>query len=91
MKIGALYLFERRHSNGTPCKSINIAALHWKWSLTWRWVLVKGEYQIYSTKGFSFTRTYKTWKEKRTFNFHACFNSKITGHWSLQTQPNMQK
>lgn len=39
MKLGAFSFFERRHSNGTPIRSWNIAALHWRWSITWRWLL----------------------------------------------------
>lgn len=39
MKIGALYLFERCHKNGDPDSRWMIAALHWQWSITWRWVL----------------------------------------------------
>ena len=38
MKIGALSLFERLHSNGRKINGINIAAWHWKWSITWRWI-----------------------------------------------------
>lgn len=36
MKIGPLYLFERVRQ--TKARWV-IAALHWHWSLTWRWVL----------------------------------------------------
>ncbi len=40
MQIGPLSLFTRRHSNGTPINAWTLAALHWKWSITWRWILV---------------------------------------------------
>ncbi len=41
MNIGPLTLFNRMHSNGTPIKSITVAAWHWRWrwSITWRWAL----------------------------------------------------
>lgn len=39
MKLGAFSFLERRHCNGTPIKAWNIAALHWRWSITWRWFL----------------------------------------------------
>lgn len=36
MKIGPLYILERVQPNK---RSWCIAALHWSWSLTWRWAL----------------------------------------------------
>ena len=39
MRIGALYLFERGHRNGEDDRRWLIAALHWPWSITWRWLL----------------------------------------------------
>lgn len=39
MKIGPVHLFERLHSNGRRINGINIVALHWKKSITWRWLL----------------------------------------------------
>lgn len=39
MKAGAFSCFERRNCNGTPIRSWVIAAWHWPWSITWRWVL----------------------------------------------------
>ena len=37
--MAQLEFFKRCHSNGTPIRSWSIASLHWKWSITWRWVL----------------------------------------------------
>lgn len=88
MKIGPLTLWQRMHSNGTPITSIAVAGWHWPWSLTWRWSITKSEwYRPPGMQGFSFLRTHRG----RGFNFMACFNSKLTGHWSLHTQPNMDQ
>ncbi len=38
--MAQLEFFQRRHSNGTPIRSWTVAGLHWKWSITWRWILV---------------------------------------------------
>ena len=86
MKLGPLTLFCRMHSNGEPIDSYLVAAWHWPWSLTWRWVFVKAPwYAPPGNQGFSFMRTYRG----DGFNFHVCFNSRWTGHWSIKTQPNM--
>jgi hypothetical protein len=45
MKIHALTLFVRCHSNFGPINSWNIAALHWKGSITWRWIINWTPYQ----------------------------------------------
>jgi len=39
VKIGAWSFFERGHKNGEPDHRYLIAALHWPWSITWRWLL----------------------------------------------------
>lgn len=39
MTIGALCLMNRQHSNGVRTSGWTLAAWHWKWSITWRWVL----------------------------------------------------
>ena len=86
MKIGPLNIWQRMHANGTPTSSVNVASLHWPWSLTWRWSITKSEwYCPPGNQGFSFMRTHRG----AGFNFHACFNSRWTGRWSIQTQPNM--
>jgi len=86
MKIGPFTLFQRMHSNGTPCNSYNIAALHWRDSITWRWNLTWSPwYRRPGNQGFSFMRTHRG----RGWNFMLCFNAPLLGHWSLQTQPNM--
>lgn len=88
MKIGPLTLWHRMHSNGTPITTVCVLALHWPWSLTWRFTVTKADwYKPPGVQGFSFMRTYRG----SGFNFHACFNSRITGHWSIQTQPNMRE
>lgn len=88
MKFGPLTICERMHSNGTPTSSFLIAALHWPWSLTWRWMIVKAPwYAPPGNQGFGFMRLHRGCG----FNFLACFNTRLTGHWSLQTQPNMKR
>jgi hypothetical protein len=39
VKLGAFHLFERCHRNGDDDKRILLAALHWPWSITWRWLV----------------------------------------------------
>lgn len=39
MKIGALSCFERGHCNGDPASHVVLAAWHWRWSITRRWLL----------------------------------------------------
>lgn len=39
MKAGAFSFFERGHKNGDADRRWLIAALHWPWSITWRWLL----------------------------------------------------
>lgn len=88
MSIGPLTLWQRMHSNGTPTTSVCVLAWHWPWSLTWRWTLTKSKwYRPPGGQGFFFLRTYRD----QGFNFHAGFNSRWTGHWSIQTQPNMRE
>ncbi|WP_326526927.1 hypothetical protein [Dokdonella sp.] len=85
MEIGALTLFERMHSNGTPGKTILVAAWHWKWSLTWRWHL--SWYPGLAGKmGLYFMRVHRG----QGFNFHAGVNFPLLGSLSIQTQPNMR-
>lgn len=88
MKLGPLTVWQRMHSNGTPIDSVNVMSWHWPWSLTWRWGICKSPYYPRPGKqGFGFIRTHRG----RGFNFILCFNSSLTGHWSLQTQPNMDQ
>lgn len=39
MNFGPLSLIQRGRSNGTPARHWVVAAWHWPWSLTWRWLL----------------------------------------------------
>lgn len=39
MRIGALSLMQRQHSNGVRTSGWTLAAWQWKWSITWRWAL----------------------------------------------------
>ena len=39
MNIGPLSLLQRGHSNGEPARHWVVAAWHWRWSITWRWLL----------------------------------------------------
>ena len=88
MRIGPLTLWQRMHCNGTPIDSVNVASLHWPWSLTWRWGVTKSPYYPPpGTQGWSIQRVYRG----QGFNFHVCFNRRWSGHWSLQMQPNMKR
>lgn len=39
MNIGPLSFIERGHCNGDPARHWVVAAWHWRWSVTWRWLL----------------------------------------------------
>lgn len=39
MKLGAFSFFERGHRNGEADRRWLIAAVHWPWSITWRWLV----------------------------------------------------
>lgn len=56
MRLGPLSFFTRMHANGTRLDAWNLVALHWAWSLTWRWVLTVGR----DTGG---TKTHVWWHE----------------------------
>ena len=87
MKIGALTLFKRQHSNGKPSDSFTVASLHRRSSLTWRWGVTWSKFR--KNQGgdrFSFTKVYRG---DPGINFHASCNLPVIGHWSIQTQPNM--
>lgn len=86
MKIKALTLFHRMHCNGTPSKSILLAAWHWKWSLTWRWHLSWSPWLAGQT-GFYFMRVYR---HQPGINFHCGASLPLLGSFSIQTQPNMR-
>lgn len=87
MKIGALTLFKRMHSNGARSKTILVAAWHWKWSLTWRWHL-SWQPGLSGKIGPYFMRVYRG---SPGLNFHAGLNLPLLGSLSLQTQPNMRE
>lgn len=86
MRIGALCLFKRQHCNGKPSNSWIIASWHWKWSLTWRWVITYTKKHS-GNVGFYFRRVYKY---SKGLNFHCGFNLPIIGSVNIQTQPNMK-
>ena len=85
MKIGALTFFQRMHCNGTPSRSILLAAWHWKWSLTWR-LHLSWSPGLSGRAGLYFMRTYRY---KPWLIFHAGLNLPVIGSFSVQTQPNM--
>jgi len=88
MKIGPITLFKRDHSNGKPIKSFTIAALHWDWSLTWRWGFGWSPwYKPPGVQGFTFMRK----RGYKSFNFTTGLNLPYIGHFRLETQPNMKK
>lgn len=88
MKIGALTLFQKMHSNGKELDDILVAAWHWPSSITWRWSITKQKTESKrNLPMLSFTRTHRG----RGFNFQMCFYSRLTGIWQLSTQPNMWK
>ncbi len=85
MEIGALTLFKRMHSNGTPGKTILVAAWHWELSLTWRWHM-SWHPGLAGRMGLYFMRVHRG----QGFNFHAGANLPLLGSLSIQTQPNMR-
>jgi hypothetical protein len=90
VKLGPLTLFERMHSNGTLIRSWVIAAVHWEWSITWRWSLTCST--AYHMRPFwpraSYTRTYRGYPGNVW-----CFQSSVHVPWlgsvNLSAQPNM--
>lgn len=88
MKIGPITLLEWPRTNkGARSESILVAALHWPWSLTWRWIVTRSPRQPLPTKqGFGFMRTHGY---RNGINFIATLNAPILGHWCIQAQPNM--
>ena len=87
MKLGPLTIWQRMTPDlGPGRRSISVLSLHWPWSITWRLSVTKAPwYAPPGKQGFSIWRTHRG----MGLNFHACFNTKLTGHWSIQTQPNM--
>lgn len=84
MKTKQLTMFSRQHCNGVPCNSYTLAAWHWKWSLTWRWIATWTP-QRAGRIGPYFMRVYRG----RGFNFYCGLNLPLIGSFSIQTQPNM--
>jgi hypothetical protein len=39
MKFGPLTIIERGHCGGEPARHWVVAAWHWRWSITWRWLI----------------------------------------------------
>lgn len=83
IRIGPFSFLTRVYGNGTPTKDWVIAALHWKWSITWRWVLYYHAPQPQQInpwfKWFYFGGHHKT--------FQVHFKR---GNLTLNTQPNMR-
>lgn len=80
MRLGPFGFFERMHANGTPLDAWNVAALHWTWSITWRWVLTVGR----DTGG---TKTHLRWRD----NGSMALRIPRVGYVSFSWQPNMRK
>lgn len=93
MKIGPLTLFERRHSNGTPISSYTVAAFHWSWSLTWRWVIVWQSGRISRRTMIPYFKAHRTYRghPHSWLNFTAMLYLPVIGDFHIQSQPNMPK
>lgn len=81
-----LIVLQRMHCNGVPGRTWLIAAWHWKWSLTWRWMFCWSPV-VFGRLGWYFFRTYKYLPG---LNFHCGLNLPLIGSFSMQTQPNMR-
>lgn len=85
MRVGPLKLFTRtRDTNGRPV-GLMIAALHWRNSITWRWVLSRHERNTLIPNGFGASRTYK---QQPGWNGRISLNLPLLGYWQLTIQPN---
>lgn len=73
MRIGPLILFEGNA----------IAAWHWRWSITWRWVFYWSPYRRDMNIGFS--------RFKTNGGVIVRLTLPILGHWGLQTQENLRR
>lgn len=89
MKIFALTLFHRRHSNHKPSKSVTIAAWHWKWSLTWSWLITWNPVYIKHGKPWYFIR-YNGYKSRGLY-FACGLKIPVLGHFAFENQPTMSK
>ena len=89
MKVGDFSFFSRMHSNGTPIRSWVIAALHWKWSITWRWSLSFSLPPTHWSRPHAyFSRTHKHHPRKE-LAFNCGFILPFVGSVTFNMQPNM--
>ncbi len=81
MNIGPMSFVTRCHCNGTPTDSWLIASLHWRRSITWRWILTWSRFNSNVKRGVHRL----PWAR----NIFIGVNLPIIGHWHFQTQENM--
>lgn len=88
MKIGPLSIFQpQRDNHGKRCGTV-VAALHWKWSITWRWVLSYNRTNPLVKYGFHCHRTYTY---KPGWNGRIILNLPVIGYLTFNMQPNMRE
>lgn len=90
MKIGALTFLQRMHDNyGQKSRTLIIAAWHWKWSVTWSFILSYDHANKHKDK---YGSRFKAWRVHRQkgFYFHAGLRLPFCGLISLQTQPTLR-
>lgn len=86
MKIGPLNILSRMRANDGQPAGLLIAALHWKRSITWRWVFTHRAFNTLSPKGFRYRRTHR---QNKAWSFQAGLNLPFLGQLSIEAQPNM--
>jgi hypothetical protein len=92
IRLGALTLLTPQHANGTPTDSVVVAALHWRRSLTWRWLLSWSPASPIVIGGHRYPRIYGMRTHRgRGFNFIAGVRIPLLGHFAIHTQPNMRR
>lgn len=79
MKLGHIYLLHKTNQK----RELIIAALHWRWSITWRWLLI-----------YSLPTKIQLWHgwngNPHTGHFMYCIYTPI-GNLFFQTQRNMKR
>lgn len=91
MKFGALTIFKRQVDNhGRRASSVIVAAWHWKWSLTWSFILTYDHRNKHLKKYRSRIAAWRVYRDQG-FYFHAGIRLPGMGMLFLQTQPTMRK
>ena len=90
--MSALTFFKRMHANGDRIDSWIVMALHWPWSLTWRWIISWSAPQPIVVSGHRYPRAYFLRTHRGCgINFIAGLRIPLLGHFAIHTQPNMRR